>query len=124
MTPSPRTWLPLMQALEAVGKALACNPDNAETRRKARDLRKLAGGGHCQPTADKENQSNSEGNTPMRAASQAQARQPLEVICTPAGLALPFMINIDGASCHPIGDTSIVGCLLPCMSIQCKDMSR
>ena len=34
-----------VQALEAVEKAVACNPDNAEMKRKARDLRKLAGGG-------------------------------------------------------------------------------
>ena len=68
------------QALEAVEKALACNPSNTEMQRKARDLRKKTGGGGANTTkADKENNSSRQAAKNAKALSQAQDRQPLKV---------------------------------------------
>lgn len=69
-----------MQALEAVVKALACNPGNTEMQRKAHDLRKRTGGGSASLTkADKENDSRQQFMKSTQAATQAQQRQPLKV---------------------------------------------
>ena len=70
----------LVQALEAVEKALACNPSNTEMQRKARDLRKRTGGGGTSATkADKENDSSRQAIKTAKALPQAQDRQPLKV---------------------------------------------
>ena len=69
-----------MQALDAVVKALACNPSNIEMQRKARDLRKKIGGGSTSLTkADKENDGRQQSIKDTEAASQAQRQQPLKV---------------------------------------------
>lgn len=69
-----------MQALEAVEKAVACNPDNAEMKRKARDLRKLAGGGVSRAKADKENQvSSNHADAPQPQTPSLEERPPLKV---------------------------------------------
>ncbi len=73
----------IAQALEAVEKALACNPSNVEMQRKARDLRKKTTGGGSAglAKADKENESSQQAAKGAEGASQAQQRQPLKV-CT------------------------------------------
>ena len=69
-----------VQALEAVEKAVACNPDNAEMKRKARDLRKLAGGGVSRAKADKENQvSSNHADAPQPLTPSLEERPPLKV---------------------------------------------
>ena len=69
-----------MQALEAVEKAVACNPDNAEMKRKARDLRKLAGVGVSRAKADKENQvSSNHADAPQPQTPSLGERPPLKV---------------------------------------------
>ena len=69
------------QALEAVEKALACNPDNIEMQRKARDLRKKMGVGAGQTKAGKENQTSQQQVTgESEGSSQTQERQSLKVV--------------------------------------------
>ena len=70
----------VVQALEAVEKALACNPDNIEMQRKARDLQKKTGVGASQAKAGKENQTSQQQATgESKGSSQTQERQSLKV---------------------------------------------
>ena len=82
-----------MQALEAVEKALACNPSNSEMQRKARDLRRKTGGSRTSlPEADKENHSCRQNNKESEGPSQAQDRQPLKV--TPVNGSILLQANM------------------------------
>ena len=70
----------LLQALEAVEQALACNPDNIEMQRKARDLQKKMGMGASQTKAGKENQTSQQQATgESEGSSQTQKPQSLKV---------------------------------------------
>ena len=70
----------IAQALEAVEKAVECNPDNAEMRRKARDLRKLAGVSVSRPEAGKENQvSSNHADAQQPQTPSLEERAPLKV---------------------------------------------
>ena len=87
-----------VQALEAVEKAVACNPDNGEMKRKARDLRKLAGAGISRIKADKENQvSSNHADAQQPQTPSLEERPPLKVTapcCCDAALSASLHMDM------------------------------